>query len=204
MPRQKRTLFSDLSSACFLTGAIIALSALRGLAAPNEQPVSENSIPFGKRGTERWYIQGAGAVTIDNDDDEGQKFGLVGGGLSYFFANGHSVNLELNTMAFDQAQEDALGLNLGIIFRWHLYRQENWSLYFDGGAGILGTTNQVPSAGSSFNFTPQVGIGGTINLNREQRLMMGIRWHHISNADLYENNPGRDSIMGYFGINFPY
>ena len=32
----------------------------------------------------------------------------------------------------------------------------------------------------------------------------GIKWHHISNADLFEDNPGRDSIMGYAGVSFPF
>ena len=156
---------------------------------------------FGSKGANRWYIQGAGATTVDGE--EASSFGFFGAGISHFFINGHSINLELNSLFFDQTGDNAVGLNLAALLRWHFYRQPNWSLYIDGGAGILGTTNNVPSAGSSFNFTPQVGGGATIRLANDKRLMLGLRWHHISNADLYEGNPGRDSLMGYVGLNFP-
>lgn len=162
---------------------------------------SESELPrFGTRGQDRWYIHGAAATTLD---EESHQLVLLGAGISHFFINGHSVNLELNGMAFDQIGEDAVGLNLGLIMRWHFVRQENWSIYLDGGAGLLGTTSNVPNTGSSFNFTPQVGLGSTIGIDDDQRLMFGLRWHHISNADTFDNNPGRDSIFGYLGINLP-
>ena len=62
----------------------------------------------------------------------------------------------------------------------------------------------MPENGSEFNFTPQAGFGLTYDIGNENRLIFGIKWHHISNADLYEDNPGRDSIMGYAGISFPF
>jgi hypothetical protein len=158
-------------------------------------------VNFGDRSDQRWYIQGAGATTVDAD--AARNFALIGVGISQFFANGHSVNLELNGMSFFQTDDDAVGLNLALLLRWHFYRRQNWSLYVDGGAGILGTTNDVPSRGSSFNFTPQLGAGTTIRLTDNRRLMLGLRWHHISNADLDEDNPGRDSVMGYVGLNLP-
>ncbi|MEA5472134.1 acyloxyacyl hydrolase [Spirulina sp. 06S082] len=171
------------------------------LAIEAEELLENQDLPFGTVGQNRWYIQGAGATNLDSDDDG--EFGLVGAGLSYFFAEGHSVNLELNNLAVIQKGKDALGMNLAVILRWHFYRDPDWSLYLDGGAGILGTTENVPSGGSSFNFTPQAGLGATIRMNGDQRLLLGLRWHHISNANLFTSNPGRDSVMGYIGITWP-
>ncbi len=169
----------------------------------NDEPSIDRENPdFGQKGSKRWYIQGAGATTVDNDD-EVRRFLLGGAGISKFFANGHSINLELNGMSFFQTGDDAIGLNLAVLLRWHFYRRENWSVFVDGGAGVLGTTNNVPTRGSSFNFTPQLGGGTTIRLADDKRLILGIRWHHISNADLYQPNPGRDSVMGYVGLNLP-
>jgi lipid A 3-O-deacylase len=167
----------------------------------SSEDISSDPIPFGRRGMRRWYVHGGGATTLDNDPT--RRLGFAGAGISHFFINGHSINLELNGMAFDQSGDNAVGLNLAALLRWHFVRQQNWSLYIDGGAGILGTTNPVPSDGTRFNFTPQVGGGVTIRLDDRKRLMLGLRWHHISNADLYENNPGRDSILGYVGVSFP-
>lgn len=165
----------------------------------DETPVADNGSPkFGTAGTQRWYLQGGAAADFDND-----AFGLVGAGISHFVFNGHSINLELNGLVFDQVGDDAAGLNLAFLVRSHWIRGENWSLYVDGGAGIIVSTDQVPSAGSSFNFTPQVGGGATIRLNDRQQLMTGLRWYHISNADTFESNPGLDTVYGYVGINFP-
>lgn len=163
----------------------------------------DTSPTFGIKKQQRWYIQGAGATTLDNEESDPRRFAFVGAGISQFLFNGHSINLELNSVYFNQPGDDALGLNLALLMRWHFIRKTNWSLYIDGGAGILGTTNDVPEKGASFNFTPQVGGGATIKLKDQRRLMLGLRWHHISHADLFGNNPGRDSIMGYVGLNLP-
>jgi lipid A 3-O-deacylase len=164
---------------------------------------SDSPDVFGTKGQKSWYIQAAGATTLDNEESDPRRFGLIGAGLSKFFANGHSVNLELNTLYISQPDDDALGLNLALLGRWHFIRKQNWSLYVDGGAGIMQTTNDVPIKGASFNFTPQAGAGATIQLQDQRSLMLGLRWHHISHADLFGNNPGRDSIMGYVGLHFP-
>lgn len=172
--------------------------------AQTSEPEPDTTAPspvYGDPGMHRWYAQVAAATNLDGSAFG--SFGLVGAGISHFFAPGQSFNLELNGMGFVQDGDDALGLNLALLHRWDFVRQENWSLYIDGGAGIIGTTNDVPAEGSSFAFTPQAGGGATIRLNDDQRLMVGLRWHHISNANIFDDNPGQDSIFGYIGINFP-
>ena len=158
---------------------------------------------FGTRGQKHWYIQGAAATTLDRNESSPSRFVLAGAGLSKFLFNGHSINLELNTIYFNQPDNNALGLNLALLMRWHFLRKSNWSLFVDGGAGVMGTTSDVPSSGASFNFTPQAGAGASIKLNNQKRLLLGLRWHHISHADLFGSNPGRDSIMGYVGLKLP-
>jgi lipid A 3-O-deacylase len=158
---------------------------------------------FGAKGQKHWYVQGAVATTLDREEAFPQRFVLAGAGLSKFLFDGHSINLELNSIYFRQPDDDALGLNLSLLMRWHLLRNSSWSLFVDGGAGVMGTTSDVPSKGASFNFTPQVGAGVSIKLKEQRQLMLGLRWHHISHADLFGANPGRDSLMGYVGVQFP-
>ena len=43
----------------------------------------------------------------------------------------------------------AAGLNFTILFRWHFLRRETWSIFMDGGAGFLLTTNDVPQIGTN-------------------------------------------------------
>ena len=177
----------------------ILLPSTQAQTVPDEQ----TSVEFGTKGQKRWYVQGAFATTLDNQESDPRRFGLVGAGLSKFFINAHSVNLELNTIYFDQPGTNAVGLNLALLGRWHIVRQPNWSLFIGGGAGVMGTTSDVPEKGASFNFTPQAGAGATFALKNDRRLMVGLNWHHISHADLFNANPGRDSIMGYIGVDFP-
>ena len=166
-------------------------------------PTEAESTPFGTKGQKHWYVQGAIATTLGREEAFPQRFALAGAGLSKFIFEAHSINLELNTIYFSQPSDDALGLNLALLMRWHFLRKTNWSTFVDAGAGVMGTTSDVPSRGASFNFTPQAGAGFSIKLKEQQRLMLGLRWHHISHADLFGANPGRDSLMGYVGVKFP-
>ena len=159
--------------------------------------------PFGAANNWRWYLQFGGASDIQSSQDQ---FILLGGGVSYFLINNLSLSLELNTMYFSQEPpaEDAFGINFAMLLRWHFLVFEKWTVYADGGAGLLGTTENVPGPGTRFNFTPQAGLGFTYALKDEVRLFGGVRWYHISNANTQENNPGRDSIMIYGGVSFPF
>lgn len=163
-----------------------------------EEPAANGTPKFGQAGKQRWYVQGAVAADLDDD-----LFGLLGAGITHFVYDYHSLSLELNGLAFSQPGDDAVGLNLALLLRSHWIRGENWTIYVDGGAGIIVTTNEVPAVGSSFNFTPQIGGGATFDIGNNNRIMTGLRWHHISNANLYESNPGLDVWFGYVGINFP-
>ena len=163
---------------------------------------------FGKMNTWRWMVQGGVGVDVRTSDN---LFGQVGGGVSYFMIDNLSLDIELNGMYFSQIDDDAVGVNLVLLFRWHFIAEEKWSLYFDIGAGLLGTTAKVPGpapdeprGGSSLNFTPQSGFGITVEVSENTRFFAGARLYHISNAQLYEGNPGRDNLFFYAGVSFPF
>lgn len=156
---------------------------------------------FGAADSWRWAIYGGGAA----DFDSSQHYNLH---LSaeYFIANDFSVNFELGVLYFNQIN-DTFGGNFNTLLRWHFLKGERWTIYVDAGAGLLATGNDVPDGGTSFDFTPQAGMGTTIALGDDgTRLMTGVRWHHMSNARTKgdENNPGRDSLMAYVGVSFPW
>jgi hypothetical protein len=69
------------------------------------------------------------------------------------------------------------------------------------------STDDVPNDGTSFNFTPRLGVGFTRQLTDSGiRLEGGLRWAHISNARITgdADNPARDSAMLYVGLIFPF
>ncbi|MCH2152071.1 MAG: acyloxyacyl hydrolase [Phycisphaerales bacterium] len=155
---------------------------------------------FGTAGSTRWTIHGGWGLDVHGSNQEIQ----AGVGLQYFLIDGFAFAPELNLWGFFQTGENSFGASLDLMFQWHFLRRDSWSVYGDFGIGLLGTTENVPYDGSQFNFTPQAGFGVTWDIGNNNRWYAGVRWHHISNASLYQNNPGRDSILVYTGINFPF
>jgi len=162
---------------------------------------------FGRAGSWRWAIIGGAAFDIKDDGEQYNAHWAA----SYFFADDFNLSLEFGGFFFDQPSRlnaDTGGGNFNLLFRWHFLQKESWSLYADGGAGVLLAGEEIPEGGSNFNFTPQAGLGASFQLSDDSdvRLLTGVRWHHISNANTAgsDNNPGRDSIMGYIGLDFPF
>ena len=193
------------------------------LAQADEPQPAQLSIPeaaalapaFGDKGSWRWYLSGGYAKEIDSSHDE---FVIFGGGVSFFMVDNLSLNFELNGLYIEQENttgfpdsHDAWGVNFNLLVRWHFLARERWSIYFDGGAGVMGTTARVPGpdpdhsdGGTYFNFTPQAGFGASFEVAGNARLLTGVRWHHMSNARTSNNNPGRDSVLIYAGVSFAF
>lgn len=158
--------------------------------------------PFGETGSWRWAIYGGAAADVSNDAEHYNLHFSA----EHFLAEYFSINLELGGLFFDQ-EEDTGGANFNILFRWHFLQGDDWTIYGDAGAGLLLAGEEVPDTGTNFNFTPQAGVGGTLGIGDDgARLMGGVRWHHISNARIKgeDHNPGRDSVMVYVGVSFPW
>ncbi|MEO0377353.1 MAG: hypothetical protein AAF329_22660, partial [Cyanobacteria bacterium P01_A01_bin.17] len=110
-------------------------------AADAEESSEEREYVFGRNGQGRWFIQAG--IGIPYNPDESNFYGLAGAGITHFFASGHSINVSLNTLAFSQEGSDSIGINLDVIARWHFLRKKTWSLFVDGGVGILNTTSRA-------------------------------------------------------------
>ena len=62
----------------------------------------------------------------------------------------------------------------------------------------------TPSAGSSVNLTPRIGVGASFEVAPNARILTGFRWAHISNANVADNNDGRNSVQLYAGLSLPF
>jgi hypothetical protein len=83
-----------------------------------------------------------------------------------------------------------------LLLRWNFMRRDTsrslpWAQL---GGGVLWTNHFFPisSAGktSVINFTPQLGIGQSVFIKKNQSLDFAIKAVHISNAGLGDHNPG--------------
>lgn len=163
----------------------------------------ESAAPkFGAEGS-RWWTIGTG---VANDFSDATDFNLFGA-YSYFLADDIEFSAELGLWYYAQTGDDTGGINPNMVFRWHFYNDQDWTVYVDAGIGLVFTADDVPPDGTSINFTPRAGLGFTRALDDSgTRLMVGVRWAHLSNARIEGDgeNPSRDSVMGYVGVIWPF
>ena len=74
--------------------------------------------------------------------------------------------------------------------------------YMEAGIGIIYTDFQIEKQGLRVNFNPVAGVGIELSLNSKQVLFAAVRVHHISNADLHEDNRGINSVVFMIGRSF--
>jgi hypothetical protein len=180
-----------------------SLSLESSIAMTTAQPEEMPAIPttWGKEGTSRWGFSGGFAKDLKESNN---TLGTLGVEYEYFVNDNLSLDLGLFFMDIDQIETNVRGLNFTLQLRWHFITKESWSMFIEGGAGLLRTSNNAPSSGSTFNFTPQAGIGFSFDIGNNNRWLIGTKWFHISNANTYSSNPGRDSLMIWTGISFPF
>ena len=71
----------------------------------------------------------------------------------------------------------------------------------DANGGALWFTRKVLSPEASrFNFTVHMGLGLRTFLTPGRAVTFGYRYHHLSNANITDRNPGTDSHMLYFSF----
>ena len=92
------------------------------------------------------------------------------------------------------------GPELGV--RWHVAHGKRWSTYLEGLVGEVVQQNPLTPDTLRFNFDLQPGVGATYRLNNTLLYQGGLRWHHLSNAQVRgrAHNFGYDGPMLYFGL----
>jgi hypothetical protein len=188
---------------CVKTVAVMLLTGL--LTCLLTWPAGASDDPFGQG---NWVFQTYGSGGFG--DEAGELYsGHIG--VGYHFLDDVSVNVDLMFGYADIAGRggasggEAVFGGLDMLFRWHFWRGEGWSVYVDGGAGLMQSGQSYPAHGSHFNFRPQMGMGATLRLTDHMLLMGGARWLHVSNADLPSgDNPGADMAMVYLGLMIPF
>lgn len=177
--------------------SVIDAGALDEGRAP--APAAKAPARFGAAGSWRWQILGGGGIGTDSISN-----GQLGAGISWFVVDDLSIDVQVNGDYFNQSGPSAWGGDVELLFRWHFIARDTWSLYIDGGCGLMWTSNDVPPDSASFNFIPQAGAGVTWEIAEDTRLMLGARWFHVSNANTGSPNPSYDGIFAYAGVSFGF
>ena len=73
--------------------------------------------------------------------------------------------------------------------------------FLTSGGGFLYFNHRMFGTTQQFNFTAQLGAGVQLfSSSRRTALDVGYKYHHISNANLANQNPGMDSHMLFIGV----
>ena len=178
----------------------------------HEQPhaTAERALGYGLAGSRWWTIGTAYANNFKDASDINVHFAF-----SQFLDDELEFAVEGAGWYFHQNGDDTGGISASMVFRWHIWHPKDfkWTVFGDAGIGILGSFDNVPDGGTGFNFLPRLGGGFTYALNdsidgesRGPRLMVGVRYHHISNGRISgdSRNPARDGIAIYAGLVIPF
>jgi hypothetical protein len=160
-----------------------------------------------------WSIQPYGLALAGLDDSPAVD--LYGGGIGINRSVSDTLALrgELYGIGAEHTGTDTVGGGFNLIGRWHFYRKDNWSVFAEGGAGMLQTADSLPDGvpgqqndGTHFNFTTHLGVGGAYQLRDSIDFVGALRFTHISNAGLSgsDENPGINAIGGYVGLSIAF
>jgi lipid A 3-O-deacylase len=89
-----------------------------------------------------------------------------------------------------------------ILLKWNFTSADRWLPYFEAGAGMLLTADDVPERTFPFNFTPQAGFGFHIMTGQKQAFTLTLKYMHISNGGLDRPNPGINSVQMFVGYHW--
>lgn len=190
---------SQAWSSTLPSGVLELTPASLGFETPAEE-LESTPQAYGTQGTARWGVFGDLSKDASGDHNSSLAGGLV---YEFFIADDLSFNLEFDLTYFDQTGGNTWGAGAGVMLRWHFSGDDDSTYFLEGGVGGLLSDRNVPIDGSDFNFTPRAGIGFTRALEDGARLVASLRWYHISNANTYAENPGRDAAMVWVGLSWP-
>ena len=103
-----------------------------------------------------------------------------------------------------QENEDRYLIGLTPLLIYNFKPCGKWIPYAEAGVGIAATNLDPEGFGGDFGFTPQAGIGIRYALSNRQFIRIAYRYHHISNANLKENNRSIDTNLLFIGCSFTY
>jgi hypothetical protein len=188
---------------CFLYSEIKASekSELNHGSPKNIKSVSRPGDGFLK-GTEGLHTY---ASVIAGDSGKGEMSALHVG-YGYFLRDNFSVNIDLLGAYIRSGIDDnGAAVGLDVLLREHFYNSNDgiWSAYFDAGSGFQQQSTNF-SGRRHFNFRLFGGVGGTMKVFNNIRMMGGVRYLHVSDAGIKGGGGGYDGFMFYYGAGFSF
>lgn len=96
------------------------------------------------------------------------------------------------------------GAGGSFVVKYNFLSFGRWMPFWDAGAGIFWTNlaPRIPEQSTQFEFGLETGPGVQYFVTDRITWTMGVRLHHISNANLGERNTGINGVLPYVGVSF--
>ena len=155
-----------------------------------------------KFGEGRWRLEFSGAPGIHSGTTDRQGNILATGSLEYEFPATSRTTLGLRLLPlFLYEQDDAdtvAGAGFGLSGRLYQHAEEYRGWFGELEVSALGHDGKIEGNSANLNFLTGVGVGYKFKSNWHA----AIRYEHISNAGLAENNAGANSVGLAVGFTF--
>jgi hypothetical protein len=113
----------------------------------------------------------------------------------------HSLLLELPVSLVVTPDVSAM-VGINFIAAYTFTADQKWQPYLFGGGGPVYSFADIPGMGADLNGNYQFGTGIKYDLGNSHKLLVEVRYHHISNAGSREPNDPLNSIKFLLGLTF--
>ncbi len=188
-----------------LTGLVLAL-VLTGAASVRAQSAADGEPRVGSTEIQIWT---AGGHSVDGG---GHHVGIWNGGFRYGWVLTEEHGPGILRGRFEYAVD---AVPLYVIFqpsgpvygagvnpfalKWLFTSGRRINPYFDLGGGVLFTSSDIPAGISRINFASGPAIGVNVR-HGKAHWSLEVRWLHISDAGLTDENPGINTIQVRAGL----
>jgi opacity protein-like surface antigen len=119
---------------------------------------------------------------------------------TYMLTNGTESTVSVNTCTRRWTIGEAIS---PVGFQWNFLPRRKLQPFFIGHGGYMYSTQPIPiQRAGSFNFTFDLGAGVELYRSKTRSIRAEYRYHHISNHNTAEENPGIDN--GLFQITYSF
>ncbi len=160
--------------------------------------LADGHAPSFPKGTLTLQGYGTYAGGIDADSD----LGSAAFGVGYYVWDNVSLSLEASGYRVWQSNQNAWAYGMSGVLRHHFLQLEKATIFADVSFGPAEATRRVPEGGTHFNFITRTGIGVTYPIQERLHLMGGVRYFHLSNAQIEGKvrNPSINGVEGFVGV----
>lgn len=129
-----------------------------------------------------------------------------GGRYLYFVDDSFAIGPGLNATWFKTDGQETFAGEFEAIGRGYMWNATNFRAYFDLSGGWQQSTHEVPEGGTQWNMTFSFGPGFELPVGGGRNVIIGARYHHMSNALGRQNdrNPSQNEARFFLGFGWEF